>query len=86
MFLERAELARLWQGQQRVFLVTQRARARSVVATLPPDSVHEVGLYGSRVLYANRPAPPVTLDAGKRPVLGRPRCLTPGRNGPEAGG
>ena len=86
MFLERAELARLWQGQQRVFLITQWARARSVVATLAPDSVHEVGLYGSRTLYANRPAPPGTADVGKRPVLGRPRCLAPSRNGPEAGG
>jgi 4-amino-4-deoxy-L-arabinose transferase-like glycosyltransferase len=86
MFLERAELARLWEGKQRVFLVTQRPRARSVVANLPPDSVHEVGVYGSRILYANGPAPPVTADAGKRPAAGRPRCLAPGRDGPEAGG
>ncbi len=54
VFLDREAFVRLWQGKRRVFLVTQRPLARSVVATLPPGSVHEVGLYGSRYLYVNR--------------------------------
>lgn len=86
MFLERAEFARLWHGQQRVFLVTQRDPTRSVLTTVPRDSVHKVGLYGSRFLYANQPPPPVTAVARERPAVGRPRCLTPGRDAPEPGG
>lgn len=79
MFLEREELVRLWQGEREVFLVTLRSPARSVIATLPPGSVHAVGLYGSRQLLSNRPtsasdpsltgsnpAHPEAADAGAR--------------------
>jgi hypothetical protein len=53
-FDDTARFAARWQGSARVFLVTQRPRARSVVATLPAATVHELGHYGSRWLYSNR--------------------------------
>jgi len=53
-FLDTPGFAARWQDSPRVFLVTQRPRAQSVVAALPADSVHLVGRYGSRWLYANR--------------------------------
>ena len=54
MFLDGEEFVRLWQGNRRVFLVTQRPPGRSVIATLPPESIHDLGLYGSRRLFSNR--------------------------------
>jgi 4-amino-4-deoxy-L-arabinose transferase-like glycosyltransferase len=54
LFLNTADLVRLWEGPQRVFLVVRRPRGESVVAALPASSVHEVGRYGSRWLYSNR--------------------------------
>jgi hypothetical protein len=54
LFLNTAELVRLWEGPQRVFLVVRRPRSESVVAALPASRVHEVGRYGSRWLYSNR--------------------------------
>jgi hypothetical protein len=53
-FVDTAELARRWQAGPRIFLVTQRPRAQSIVAALPPASVHLLGQYGSRWLYSNR--------------------------------
>ena len=53
-FLDSAGLGRRWQEDARVFLVTQRPRAQSVVAGLPADSIHVLGRYGSRWLYSNR--------------------------------
>jgi hypothetical protein len=53
-FLDAAGLAARWAGTERVFLVTQRPRERSVVAALPDASVHLVGRFGSRWLYSNR--------------------------------
>ena len=53
-FIDTAGLARRWQEGPRIFLVTQRARAQSVVTALPPASVHLLGQYGSRWLYSNR--------------------------------
>jgi 4-amino-4-deoxy-L-arabinose transferase-like glycosyltransferase len=53
-FLDGAGLAARWRGAERVFLVTQRPRERSVVAGLPRESVHLVGKFGSRWLYSNR--------------------------------
>ncbi|HSB73443.1 MAG TPA: glycosyltransferase family 39 protein [Candidatus Methylomirabilis sp.] len=84
MFLDREEFVHLWQGERPVFLVTQRPPSRSVVTTLPPGSLHEVGLYGSRHLYSNRPQGAKVsggFPAGSRrgPTPGRPRCLVPGR-------
>jgi 4-amino-4-deoxy-L-arabinose transferase-like glycosyltransferase len=54
LFLNTADLVRLWEGPQRVFLVVRRPRSESVVAALPVARVHEVGRYGSRWLYSNR--------------------------------
>ena len=54
LFLDTADLVRLWNGPQRVFLVVRRPRGQSVVVALPAASVHEVGRYGSRWLYSNR--------------------------------
>ena len=54
LFLNTADLLRLWDGPQRVFLVVRRPRGQSVVAALPAASVHEVGRFGSRWLYSNR--------------------------------
>ena len=53
-FLDTAGLVVQWQSGPRIFLVTQRPRAQSVVAALPADAVHLVGRYGSRWLYSNR--------------------------------
>ena len=54
LFLNTADLVRLWEGPQRVFLVVRRPRSESVIAALPAARVHEVGRYGSRWLYSNR--------------------------------
>jgi hypothetical protein len=54
LFLGTADLVRVWDGPQRVFLVVRRPRAESVVAVLPAERVHEIGRYGSRWLYSNR--------------------------------
>jgi hypothetical protein len=52
-FLDAAELRERWAGPARMFLVSQRGPAQSVVATLPPGAVKVRGPYGSRWLYAN---------------------------------
>ena len=54
LFMSTADLVRLWDGPQRVFLVVRRPRGQSVVAVLPAARVHELGHYGSRWLYSNR--------------------------------
>jgi branched-subunit amino acid transport protein AzlD len=54
-FVDAPGLRRLWDGAGRVFLVTQRARERSVVGALPTGSVTVLGRFGSRWLYSNRP-------------------------------
>ncbi len=56
VFLDTQGLARAWESPTRVFLVTQQPRERSVLTALPPSRVHEIGQYGSRWLYSNRPA------------------------------
>jgi 4-amino-4-deoxy-L-arabinose transferase-like glycosyltransferase len=53
-FLDTAGLVQRWQDGTRVFLVTQRPRAQSVVAALPAETLHLLGRYGSRWLYSNR--------------------------------
>ena len=53
-FLDAAALAERWRGPDRVFLVTQAPRARSVIAALPAEAVHDLGRFGSRWLYSNR--------------------------------
>ena len=54
LFIDTAELRRLWQGPRRIFLVVRRPRGQSVVAALPAVDVHELGQYGARWLYTNR--------------------------------
>jgi len=54
VFIDTRGLIGLWDGPERVFLVVRRPRGQSVVATVPPASVHELGRYGSRWLYSNR--------------------------------
>jgi 4-amino-4-deoxy-L-arabinose transferase-like glycosyltransferase len=53
-FVDDAGFAARWKGEGRVFLVTQRPRAQSVAASLPGETVHLLGRYGSRWLYSNR--------------------------------
>jgi 4-amino-4-deoxy-L-arabinose transferase-like glycosyltransferase len=53
-FIDSGELANRWSGRERIFLVTQRPRARSAVAALPAGAVHVLGQFGSRWLYSNR--------------------------------
>jgi len=54
LFLDTEGLVRAWSGAPRIFLVSLRARERSVVAALPEGSVHVVGRFGSRWLYSNQ--------------------------------
>jgi Dolichyl-phosphate-mannose-protein mannosyltransferase len=54
LFLDTRDLQRLWDGPERVFLVTARPRGRSVVTALPAARVYELGVHGSRRLYSNR--------------------------------
>jgi hypothetical protein len=84
VFFEREEFTRLWQEARPVFLVTQRSPAASVVAALPPASVHDLGLYGSRHLFSNRPqrtrAPgESSVDAAGLPPPRERRCPEPER-------
>jgi 4-amino-4-deoxy-L-arabinose transferase-like glycosyltransferase len=53
-FVDSAGLRGLWDGDRRIFLVTQRAFAASVVGGLPAAAVHRLGCFGSRCLYSNR--------------------------------
>ena len=53
-FLDARELQRLWSGDRRVFLVTQRRLRASIATDLPAKSVHLIGCFGSRCLYSNR--------------------------------
>jgi 4-amino-4-deoxy-L-arabinose transferase-like glycosyltransferase len=55
VFWDGAALARAWQGDRRVLLLSSSAPARSVVRQLPPDRVHLLGEGGGRRLYSNRP-------------------------------
>jgi hypothetical protein len=52
-FVDDAGLRALWAAPARVFLVTQQAPDRAVLATLPAGSVHSLGRFGSRWLYSN---------------------------------
>ena len=83
VFLDRAAFVRLWQGDREVFLVTQRPLAKSVAAALPPGSVHDAGLYGSRHLLSNRPQSRLPVngarDASALPVP-KMSCAPPVRS------
>jgi 4-amino-4-deoxy-L-arabinose transferase-like glycosyltransferase len=55
VFWDGAALARAWQGDRRVLLLSSSAPAKSVVRELPPDRVHLLVEGGGRRLYSNRP-------------------------------
>jgi 4-amino-4-deoxy-L-arabinose transferase-like glycosyltransferase len=55
IFWDGAALARAWQGDRRVFLLSASSPAKSVVRELPPDRVHLLVQGGGRRLYSNRP-------------------------------
>jgi hypothetical protein len=55
LFLAGEELARLWQAQRRVFLVTDRPEDHSVLRLITPHTRHLIGHEGRRWLYTNRP-------------------------------
>ena len=54
VFVDSAELVRLWEGPRRVFLVTPRPPGQGIVAELPAASIRELGHFGGRRLYVNR--------------------------------
>jgi 4-amino-4-deoxy-L-arabinose transferase-like glycosyltransferase len=53
-FLDTTGFAEAWTRPGRMFLVSQRPRERSVVASLPAGSLHVLGKFGSRWLYSNQ--------------------------------
>jgi hypothetical protein len=53
LFLDDAELARLWQGPKRLFLVTREPGQGDLFAGLSGQPVFHLGRYGSRSLYSN---------------------------------
>lgn len=55
-FVDVPGFQRVWGGPLRVFLVTRHPRERSAANTLPVESVHVLGRFGSRWLYSNRGA------------------------------
>ncbi|MGH8072061.1 MAG: ArnT family glycosyltransferase [Candidatus Entotheonellia bacterium] len=55
LFLSGEELARLWQGRRRVFLVTDRPADQSVLRLVTPQARHLIGHEGRRWLFTNRP-------------------------------
>jgi 4-amino-4-deoxy-L-arabinose transferase-like glycosyltransferase len=54
LFLDNASFARLWEGDQQVFLVTRFPVEQSLVRYFPKAKIFLVGRYGSYWLYANR--------------------------------
>jgi len=55
LFLDDTEFTRLWNGRQRVFLVTRSQVRGSVLNRLPKEEIFLIGQYDSRRLYANKP-------------------------------
>ena len=55
VFWDGAALARAWQSDRRVFLLSSSAPVKSVVRELPPDRVYQLVEGGGRRLYSNRP-------------------------------
>jgi len=65
VFWDLADLARVWETERRVFLVTTRAPDKSLVARLPPESVHLLAARNGRWLYSNV-GRPIRQNAGRR--------------------
>jgi 4-amino-4-deoxy-L-arabinose transferase-like glycosyltransferase len=55
LFLGGEELARLWPGRRRVFLVTDRPADQSVLRLITPQARHLIGHEGRRWLFTNQP-------------------------------
>lgn len=53
LFLDDAELARLWEGAKRIFLIGRLPGTQSARTTLAGKPVFLLGRYGSRLLYSN---------------------------------
>jgi hypothetical protein len=53
VFLDDAELAPLWEGEKRVFLISRLPGQESVRKQLSDKPVFSIGRYGSRSLYSN---------------------------------
>jgi 4-amino-4-deoxy-L-arabinose transferase-like glycosyltransferase len=54
LFLDGEAVSQLWQSSQRIFLVTDRAPASSVLRLTVPEERHLVGQEGRRWVYTNR--------------------------------
>ena len=54
LFLDDKEFTHLWEGRQRVFLVTRLQEEENVLRRLSAENVHLLGHYGSRWLYTNK--------------------------------
>jgi len=54
LFLDNVAFRRLWEGNQRVFLVTGFQVRESIVDYLPSDKLFLLGRFGSRSLYVNQ--------------------------------
>ena len=54
VFIDTSELRTLWEGRQRVFLVSHRPFDRGLIEVLPTASVRDLGTHGGSHLYANR--------------------------------
>jgi 4-amino-4-deoxy-L-arabinose transferase-like glycosyltransferase len=54
LFFSADELTRLWQGGQRIFLVTDRPLDDSVLRLITPHTRHLIGHEGRRWLFTNR--------------------------------
>jgi len=55
LFLDNSQFAKLWKGQQRVFLVSRFHANRDDIEEILEDKMFLVGQYGSRWLHTNRP-------------------------------
>ena len=53
-FIDGAGLAKLWEGERKVFLVTRLPPERSVARLLPKENIFMLGQFGARRLYSNR--------------------------------
>ena len=55
VFLEDADMARLWAGPQRVFLFTYEEGTAELREMVPPGAVHPIASLGDKVILSNRP-------------------------------